>query len=128
LVVGPDEGGLDEWIAYRRRDGELIGWMRPKGEAFVPVDRLGRDLSPATDWLDAERTLDEAGIGYLADPFELLLEDGTWQQLRVVEVSPIMIRLKKVDFGAIGGRRVEYTVPFPASEPLRASSGSGSGP
>jgi hypothetical protein len=122
LAVGPDE-----WIAYKRQDGELIGWMRPEAGAFVPVDRLGRDLSPATDWLDAERTLDHAGIGYLADPFELLLEDGTWQQVRVVEVSPTVIRLKKEDFGAMGGPRMEYTVPFPAPGTLRTSSGGESG-
>ena len=118
--------GLSEWIAYRRQDGELIGCMRPEGEAFVPVDRLGRDLSPATDWLDAERTLDQAGIGYLAEPYELLLEDGPWQQVRVVEVSSTVIRLKKEDFGAVGGPREEYTVPFPAPGTLRAPRG-GSG-
>lgn len=84
-----------EWIEHRRQDGELIGWVRPGGEEFVPVDRLGRDLSPATDWLDAEQALDEAGIGYLAAPFELPLEDGTWVQVRVVEVSPTSIRLKR---------------------------------
>jgi hypothetical protein len=106
--------GQEEWIEHRRLDGELIGWIRPKGDDFVPVDRLGRDLSPATDWLSAERALDEAGIGYLADPFELRLDDGTWQRVRVVEISLILIRLKKEDFGAIGGTRVEYTLPFPA--------------
>jgi len=88
---------------------------------------LGRDLSPATDWLNAEWALEEPGIGYLADPFELLLEDGTWQQVRVVEISSTVIRLKKEDFGAIGGpRAAEYTVPFPAPGTLRDSRG-GSG-
>jgi hypothetical protein len=95
--------------------------MRPEREDFVPVDRLGRDLSPATDWFSAERELDEVGIGYLADPFELQLDDGTWRRVRVVEVSPTLIRLKKEDFGAIGGPRVEYTLPFPAPRTLRAA-------
>jgi hypothetical protein len=78
LVGGYLIVGQAEWIEHRRQDGEPIGWVRPEGEEFVPVDRLGRDLSPTTDWLDAERALDEAGIGYLAGPFELQLEDGTW--------------------------------------------------
>jgi hypothetical protein len=47
--------GQAEWIEHRRQDGELVGWVRPEGEEFVPVDRLGRDLSAATDWLSAER-------------------------------------------------------------------------
>lgn len=67
----------DDWIEHRRPDGERIGWMRPEGKDFVPVDLLGRDLSPAADWLSAERALNEAGIGYLADPYELRLDDGT---------------------------------------------------
>ena len=53
----------DEWIEHRRPDGERIGWMRPEGDDFVPVDLLGRDLSSATDWLSAEHALNEAGIG-----------------------------------------------------------------
>jgi hypothetical protein len=114
--------GQAEWIEHRRQDGELVGWVRPEGEEFVPVDRLGRDLSAATDWLSAERALDEAGIGFLAGPFDLLLEDGTWEQVRVVEVSPTLIRLKKEDLGATGGPLVEYTLPFPAPESLRSSS------
>jgi len=118
--------GQSERIAHKRHDGELIGWMRPAGEKFVPVDRLGRDVSSATDWISAEQALDEVGIAYLADPFELRLEDGTWQQVRVVEVSLTLIRLKKGDFGAIRGPRVEYTLPFPAPTTLRpASAGSG---
>ena len=99
--------------------------MRPEGEEFVPVNRLGRDLSTPTDWLSAEQALDQLGIAYLADPFELRLEDGTWQQVRVVEISLTSIRLKKEDFGAIGGPVVEYTLPFPAPTTLRpASAGS----
>ena len=108
----------DEWVEHRRPDGERIGWMRPEGEDFVPVDLLGRDLSSATDWLSAEHALSEAGIGYLADPYELLLDDGTWQRVRLVEVSPTLIRLKKENFGAIGGPRMAYTLPFPAPETL----------
>jgi hypothetical protein len=86
--------GYAEWIEHRRQDGEFTGWMRPEGEEFVPMDRPGRDVCPPTDWLSPEHALDESGIGFLAGPFELRLEDGTWQQVRAVEVSPTLIRLK----------------------------------
>jgi hypothetical protein len=112
--------GQDEWIEHRRRDGELIGWMRPQDKGFVPVDRLGRDLSAATDWLSAERLLDETGIAYLADALELRHDDGSWQRVRVVEVS-----LQR----SSGSRRrtwerrprMEYILPFPAPGSLRAA-------
>jgi hypothetical protein len=98
-----------------------------EGESFVSVDRLGRDLSPAADWLDAERTLDEDGIGHLADPFELLLEDGTWQQVWVVEAFPHGDPTQEGGLRGEGGPRVEYTRPFPAPGTLRTSSAGGSG-
>jgi hypothetical protein len=110
----------DGWIEHHRADGELLGWIRPQGNDFVPVDLLGRELSVPTDWLTAESTLDDAGIGYLADPFELRLEDGTWQRVRVIEVTATTIRLKREDFGAIGGTRVNFTLPFPSAQRLRS--------
>ena len=62
----------------------------------------------------------------LFELYELRLDDGPWQRVRVVEASPKLIRLKKEDFGAIGGPRMEYTVPFPAPERSgRARAGSG---
>ena len=39
---------------------------------------------------------------------------------------PAMIRRKKEDFGAVGGPRAEFLVPFPVSWKLRAV-GDGSG-
>ncbi|GMA92040.1 hypothetical protein GCM10025869_25690 [Homoserinibacter gongjuensis] len=65
-----------DWIEHRRADGERVGWMRPEGDGFVPVDLLGRDRAPALDWLSAEELLDELGIGYLAEPYVLERADG----------------------------------------------------
>ena len=47
-MVNPD------WIEHRRGDGELLGWMSPGGEGFVPVDLFGRPLADPVDWLAAE--------------------------------------------------------------------------
>jgi len=93
--------------------------MRPEGDGFIVVDLLGRSVTPVVDWLTAETTLDALGIGYLADPFELLLEDRTWMRVRIVEVSPTTVRVRKEDGGAIGGSRIEYTLPFPIGSRLR---------
>lgn len=140
----------DDWIEHRRGlDGELLGWMRPDGEGFVVVDLLGRDRTAALDWLDAEAALDELGIGYLADIYELRLDDaggadagatagaggaganpGTgagwddgpvdgWLRVRIAEVSPAGIRVKKDDGGAVGAPQIYYDLPFPAPATLR---------
>jgi hypothetical protein len=113
VSVSPD------WIAHRRGDRELLGWMRPEADGFVVIDLLGRPLTDAVDWLTAEEALEEIGIGYLADPFELLLDDGHWLRVRIIEVSSDVIRVKKDDWGDINAPLVEYAVPFPVTDRLR---------
>ncbi|CAN5291618.1 hypothetical protein BH11ACT4_BH11ACT4_18200 [soil metagenome] len=108
-----------DWIEHRRGDRELLGWMRPDGDGFVAVDLLGRDVTGVVDWLTAEEALDAAGIGYLADSYELRLEADHWLRVRITEVSTDAIRLKKEDWGDMNAPLVEYSVPFPPGERLR---------
>jgi hypothetical protein len=104
----------DDWIEHRRgMDGELLGWMKAVGEGFIAIDLLGREVTGVVDWLDAETALDDLGIGYLADPFELRLDDGHWLRVRLAEVSAGEIRVKKEDWGDMSATQVYYTVPFP---------------
>lgn len=110
----------DDWIEHRRGpDGERLGWMRPDGDRFVAVDLLGRDRTEPVDWLIAEETLDDLGIGYLAEPYELRLESGGWARVRITEVSPRKIRVKREDWGDMSAPQVYFEVPFPSSERLR---------
>lgn len=119
--VGLENGGMPEdWIEHHRgHDGELLGWMKPEGEGFVVVDLLGRERTGALDWLAAEEALDGLGIGYLADPYELRLDDGGWLRVRVAEVSVREIRVKKDDWGDMSAPQVYYSLPFPAPARLR---------
>ena len=112
-----------DWIEHRRGDGELLGWMRPDGEGFVVIDLLGRPLTEALDWLSAEETLEATGIGYLADLYELRLDDGTWLRVRITEVSSTAVRVKKDDFGAIDAPAIEHVVSFPITDRLRPLTG-----
>jgi hypothetical protein len=106
--MGPD------WIEHRRSDDrELVGWMAPVGEGFVAIDLLGRRRTGVVDWLVAEEALDELGLGYLADPHELMLEDGAWLRVRIAEVSPEEIRVMKDEWGETTATQLSYTVPFP---------------
>jgi hypothetical protein len=109
--MGPD------WIEHRRSDDrELLGWMEPVGEGFVAIDLLGRHRTGVVDWLVAEETLDALGLGYLADPHELRLEDGSWLRVRIAEVSPEEIRVTKDEWGETTATQLSYTVPFPVDE------------
>lgn len=118
-----------EWIEHRRgRDGELLGWMAPQGDGFVVIDLLGHPRSDLVDWLEAEETLDALGIGYLAESYELLLDDGQWLRVRITEVSVDEVRLKKEDWGAMDAPQVYYSTPFPVGQDLRLARGNAASP
>lgn len=114
---------MDDWTPYRRDDGELLGWIRPAGDDWAAVDVLGRVLSSAADWLDAEAVLEAHGLAWLADPW--MLESGATAPLRVafVEVTPgpmgrIVVKID--DFGDMQAPAAEQIVlPWPAPARLR---------
>jgi len=93
--------------------------MLPEDDGFVVIDLLGRRRTEPLDWFAAEKFLDELGIGYLADPFELELDDGRWLRVRILEVSTDAIRVKRDDWGDINVPLLEYTVGFPLPRELR---------
>ncbi|MET0780400.1 MAG: hypothetical protein ABWZ16_02620 [Microbacterium sp.] len=106
-----------DWIEHRRaHDGERVGWMKPLEDGFVAIDLLGRTRTGIVDWMRAEETLDELGLGYLADPHELRLDDGRWLRVRIAEVSPSGIRVKKEDWGDMNAPQIYYAVPFPVAD------------
>ncbi|MFK4115036.1 hypothetical protein ACI2K6_10440 [Microbacterium sp. NPDC006705] len=105
-----------DWIEHRRSgDGELLGWMKPVGDGFVVVDLLGRTHTQAVDWLTAEESLDALGLSYLADTYELRLDDGSWLKVRIAEVSPTTIRLQKDDWGNSSATELYYSTHIPVS-------------
>ncbi|MET0783533.1 MAG: hypothetical protein ABWY53_04335 [Leifsonia flava] len=118
-----------DWIEHRRGDRELLGWMRPDGDGFVVIDLLGRVVTDAVDWVTAEETLESTGLGYLAEPFELLLEDDDdgddahWLRVRIVEVSTEHVLVKKEDWGDVTATAVYYRAPFPVADRLRPLQG-----
>lgn len=111
-----------DWIEHRRSDRELLGWMRPDRDGFVVIDLLGRSVTDAVDWLTAEETLESVGLGYLAEPYELLL-DGHWLRVRIVEVSTDRVLVKKEDWGDVTMTAVYHAAPFPVAGRLRPLQG-----
>lgn len=93
--------------------------MEPRGDGFVAIDLLGRERTDVVDWLTAEETLESIGIGYLAEIYELQLDDGEWIRVRLAEVSPTSIVAKLDDWGAVGAPQVYYPLGFPMPSTLR---------
>ncbi|NYF13887.1 hypothetical protein HDC34_002181 [Pseudoclavibacter sp. JAI123] len=108
-----------DWIEHRRGDGELLGWMRPHGDGFVVIDLLGRECSGELDWFEAETLIEETGIGYLADPYELRLGGCEWVRVRITEVSVSQVRVKLEDWGDVNVPTVEHVLAFPPGDDLR---------
>lgn len=114
----------EDWIEHRRAsDRELVGWLRPEGEGFVAVDRLGRDVTGVVDWTDGEEALEERGLRWLADLWQLTLDDGRPLRVVLVEVSPERVVVKLDDFGAVGVETQSWTLPFPAPPSLQPFAG-----
>lgn len=101
-----------DWFEHRREDGELLGWITPAGEDFIPIDLLGRSAA-STDWIRAEEYLEDLGIGYLADIYAYEVNPGEWVQVRLLEVSSRGITIKEDDFGDATANLPRYSLPFP---------------
>ncbi len=117
---------MDDWTPHRREDGELLGWIRPVGDAWTAVDVLGREVSDAVDWLVAEDALETHGLAWLADPWMLEGEASTPLRVRFLEVTPSSperpgrIVVKAEDFGDMRSPAAQrFELPWPAPQRLR---------
>lgn len=111
------------WIEYRRRsDGERLGWIEPEGEGFVAIDLLGVECTAPLEWEDAEQYLEQRGLAYVSEPYELRLESGEWVPVRITGVSPAKIQVKTEDYGAIDVPSSVYNLRFPKPNTLRLRS------
>ena len=106
----------DYWIEHRRSgDRERLGWIRPDGDEFVALDALGREITGGVDWFAAEEALEERGLHWLTDPWQLDLPDGKTVRVRIVELTPERIVVEADDFGAVDAVMRNYVLAFPAA-------------
>lgn len=109
-----------DWMPHRRADGEVVGYVREAGDAFQPMDLLGRPLGEPADWLEVEELLDAHSLAWLTDAF-LLTVDGAAVRVRVTELTPEHVLVKLDDFGAVGpGEPQRWELPLP-TDALRAA-------
>jgi hypothetical protein len=114
----------EDWIEHvRPGDRERLGWIRPEGDAFVALDVLGREVTGPVEWLDAEEALEERGLHWLADLWQLDLPDGSRARVRIVEVTPERVVVQTDDFGSVDVEVVRHVLAFPAPDTLRPFEG-----
>ena len=117
----------ESWIEHRRPgDRELVGWIRADGDGYVALDALGREATGTVDWTSAEEALEERGLRWLADLWQLDLPDGARARVRIVEVTPERVVVKVDDFGAVDAATPTFVLPFPAPDDLRPFEGDAS--
>jgi len=104
-----------DWIAHHREDdGELLGYLRPVDDGFVPVTLFGHPLGEAVDEYGAAAVLDEIGLSYLVGRWRLTLPDRPEPiAVQVVEADADRVRVKNVDFGYEGDIGEIFTLPVP---------------
>ena len=107
----------ESWAAYYREDdGELLGYLVPDGDSFLPVTVFGYELGEAVDEYDASHVLESIGLSYLADTWVLSIADRDEPiNVQIVEASPEALKVKSVDYGweQDYGTIIELPVPEP---------------
>ena len=105
-----------DWVEHRRAsDGECLGWLRASDtdDSWVAIDLLGRVVGEPGDLDEVEAALDDRGLGYLADRYALVPDDGGREAVRIVEVNTREVVVKAEDFGAIDRPAVLTRLPWP---------------
>lgn len=123
------------WQECRRpADDELVGYLVPAGELFIPVTLVGMPLGAAQAEADAAALLHERGLMTLNGRWwcllpELLLGTDTdpqqpqpswgWRSVFIVEASPQECRVR-LEMPAEEERTSTVTLPVPVGDLLRA--------
>lgn len=105
---------MENWIEHRREDdGELVGFLAPNGDRFIAMTVFGTPLAQPSDRADAEDVLDTRGLGYLAERWQLQVDDQTQILVEINEASPERVVVHNVDFssGLDHGHRFTLTAP-----------------
>lgn len=116
----------DDWIPHRRAsDRELVGWIRPAGDAWQAVTLFARPATDPVEWDVAEDALEHASLSWMAEPW-ILERDGRAIRVRIVEFrpdepggSPGRVVVKTDDFGAIDVPYELIDLPWPPPPELR---------
>ncbi|HLS44180.1 MAG TPA: hypothetical protein VK045_01985 [Ornithinicoccus sp.] len=106
------------WVAVRREDGELIGFVAQDDAGWRPLTVFGHPLSDGGDRAEAEDRLHGVGMSYLAEHWQLR-EGDDWIRVQLVEVSPVRVRVQVTDYGQLDRYGEVQTLTVPVTGRLR---------
>lgn len=108
-------------MEHRRPDGEVVGYIEMRGERFQPYDLAGRPIGEPLEWNDAEESIEQLGLAWLAEPYLADL-DGE-RRVRVTEIDREHIVFVADEFGAsqaVGAAMLDrWVVTLPLTLELR---------
>lgn len=104
------------WIAHRRTDGELVGYLvehDDDADRYQPVNVFGVPLGEPAEIVAAMDLLEEVGLAHLAEPWWLRTDDGGRIRVKISETTPEQVTVVLDDFtaGADLGTRTTLLVP-----------------
>lgn len=115
MTEQPHRMSTSAWLEHRRaHDDELLGFLVPDAEWWVPVTVFGYPLAEPAARHEAAEQLDRLGLSYLAHRWDLRLADQTHIQVEIVEASPEQLVVKSVDFGS----GLDYGTRFTLRAPI----------
>lgn len=106
---------------HRLDDDELLGFLVPEGDLWVPVTVFGYRLADPGSRLAAESILDGTGLSYLADSWTLALEDGRCISVLITEAGPSRVVVTNADLGFEGDFATRFALEVPDEAATRLS-------
>lgn len=115
-----DTSVADGWLAIKRNDGEIVGFVEPLEADYSRVqarNRLGHKLGSPSEYVEAEDQILALGLSFLAerwfvaDPPAFLVNGAV-----IKELSPSGIVLIDADFAKAGISQESLTIDWPDIE------------
>ena len=117
MMTGQTLNPTDEWIEHTRdEDNELLGFLVPDGECFVPVTIFGYVLGGPDDRDDASQVLESIGLSCMAERWWLRLDATTRIAVEIVEASPERVVVMSVDYAHKGNFGEWFSLAVPIGD------------
>ncbi|MEV4312799.1 hypothetical protein [Actinocrispum sp. NPDC049592] len=85
-------------ITIRRdEDDEILGYLAPTGDEWLPLTVFHVALADPASQDDAEEIVRRDGLASLSDPWWVEDEQGEWVEARLQEAQPHRIRVRWAD-------------------------------
>lgn len=99
----------------------MVGYIIADGDLWCGLDILGRRITGAVEWFEAEQALEARGLQMLVEP-HVLSYGGRERRVRIVEVTPdhvLLVDDEQRDANVVGADHETFTLSLPVGDELR---------